>query len=305
MMQKTVMIWLPTTLAYSERARTRVDHSLRFRSGRACVRGEQIRFRLKPRVLVFVQESAIGRAVLRLTSQSTGDHLAVRAGSRQGSCAFRNSSARGGAVVGRRWGARWYQGRWAACVGLSTCRWFRTVQISTRTGSNILCRVGARTHAVLKASRPNTSDVLKRRRNGRARADCLKHGRRLRRPGTHSVAFRDPLPGKDGFERGITGWRGTHSSRDVRIIRYRRMDPCPDCGAPREGRSGCDAVFHERTARAAPNAVFAYRRRAVVDAYCLQHPAVVVSVVRIPGRARSEFNDCRADSRGAAPSIPG
>jgi len=40
---------------------------------------------------------------------------------------------------------------------------------------------------------------------------------------------------------------------------------------------GCDLVFHELGARAADPA-FAYRRRAVVDAYCLQHPAYILSL---------------------------
>jgi hypothetical protein len=55
-------------------------------------------------------------------------------------------------------------------------------------------------------------------------------------------------------------------------------DPCPDCGAPLGGRAGCDAIFHELGARAMADAAFAYGRRAVVDAYCLQHPAYIESV---------------------------
>jgi uncharacterized protein DUF5946 len=55
-------------------------------------------------------------------------------------------------------------------------------------------------------------------------------------------------------------------------------DPCPDCGAPLGDRAGCDAAFHELGARAAEDVRFAYRRRAVVDAYCLQHPAYILSV---------------------------
>ena len=54
--------------------------------------------------------------------------------------------------------------------------------------------------------------------------------------------------------------------------------PCPDCGALLGGRVGCDAAFHELGARAASDARFSYRRRAIVDAYCLQHPAYVLSV---------------------------
>jgi len=53
---------------------------------------------------------------------------------------------------------------------------------------------------------------------------------------------------------------------------------CPDCGAPLGGREGCDAAFHELAARAAEDARFGYRRRAIVDAYCLQHPGYTRSV---------------------------
>lgn len=56
------------------------------------------------------------------------------------------------------------------------------------------------------------------------------------------------------------------------------MIRCPDCGARLGGRAECDAAFHELGARAAADVTFAYRRRAVVDAYCLQHPAYVRSV---------------------------
>ncbi|HVH57515.1 MAG TPA: DUF5946 family protein [Vicinamibacterales bacterium] len=54
--------------------------------------------------------------------------------------------------------------------------------------------------------------------------------------------------------------------------------PCPDCGAPLGGRAGCDAAFQELGARAYENPGFAYRRRAIVDAYCLQHPAYILSL---------------------------
>jgi len=54
--------------------------------------------------------------------------------------------------------------------------------------------------------------------------------------------------------------------------------PCPDCGAPLGGRAGCDTAFHELAARAAADASYAYRRRAVVDAYSLQHPAYLLSL---------------------------
>jgi hypothetical protein len=53
---------------------------------------------------------------------------------------------------------------------------------------------------------------------------------------------------------------------------------CEDCGAPLGGRAGCDAAFHELGARAAADVRFAYRRRPIVDAYCLQHPAYILSV---------------------------
>lgn len=53
---------------------------------------------------------------------------------------------------------------------------------------------------------------------------------------------------------------------------------CPDCGAPFDDRDACDRAFHELGARAASDVAFAYRRRAVVDAYCLQHPAYIRSI---------------------------
>ncbi|PYQ85755.1 MAG: hypothetical protein DMG03_08405 [Acidobacteria bacterium] len=56
------------------------------------------------------------------------------------------------------------------------------------------------------------------------------------------------------------------------------MIRCPDCGARPGGRVECDAAFHELGARAVANVVFAYRRRATVDAYCLQHSAYIRSV---------------------------
>jgi Family of unknown function (DUF5946) len=54
--------------------------------------------------------------------------------------------------------------------------------------------------------------------------------------------------------------------------------PCPDCGAALGDRAGCDAAFLELGARAAADVRFAYRRRAIVDAYCLQHPAYIQSI---------------------------
>src|SRR5438552_19009730 len=56
------------------------------------------------------------------------------------------------------------------------------------------------------------------------------------------------------------------------------VTPGPDCGAPLGGREECDAAFHELGAHAASDVRFAYRRRAIVDAYYLQHPADVLSV---------------------------
>jgi len=53
---------------------------------------------------------------------------------------------------------------------------------------------------------------------------------------------------------------------------------CEDCGAALGGRAGCDAAFHELGARAYADSRFAYRRRAVVDAYSLQHPAYILSL---------------------------
>ena len=62
------------------------------------------------------------------------------------------------------------------------------------------------------------------------------------------------------------------------VCQYRGVTPCPDCGALLGGREGCDAAFHELGARAAADAAYGYRRRAVVDAYCLQHPAYILSL---------------------------
>lgn len=66
------------------------------------------------------------------------------------------------------------------------------------------------------------------------------------------------------------------------VIAWRPGTPaltlCEDCGSPLGDRAGCDAAFHELGARAAADLRFAYRRRAIVDAYCLQHPAYILSV---------------------------
>jgi hypothetical protein len=56
------------------------------------------------------------------------------------------------------------------------------------------------------------------------------------------------------------------------------VEACPDCGALLGGQTGCDTAFHELGARALSDVRFAYRRRAVVDAYCLQHPAYIDSL---------------------------
>src|SRR5438067_6294687 len=58
------------------------------------------------------------------------------------------------------------------------------------------------------------------------------------------------------------------------------VTPCPDCGAPLGGREECDAAFHELGAHASSDLRFAYRRRAIVDAYCPQHPAYVRTVLQ-------------------------
>src|SRR4051812_28809162 len=58
----------------------------------------------------------------------------------------------------------------------------------------------------------------------------------------------------------------------------RDATPCEDCGARLGGRAGCDAAFLELGARAYADSRFAYRRRAVVDAYALQHPAYILSL---------------------------
>jgi hypothetical protein len=77
--------------------------------------------------------------------------------------------------------------------------------------------------------------------------------------------------------------------------------PCEDCGAPLGGRVGCDAAFHELGARAVTEAGFAYRRRAIVDAYCLQHPAYVLSLKSLAAHlcglcaALERASDPRAD----------
>jgi hypothetical protein len=98
------------------------------------------------------------------------------------------------------------------------------------------------------------------------------------------------------------------------------MIPCPDCGAPLGGRDGCDRTFHELGARAQADAGFAYRRRAVVDVYCLQHPAYIESLksfaahvcglcaaVEYTGDPRAEraiWSDLRIPPDAVKPAIP-
>jgi hypothetical protein len=77
--------------------------------------------------------------------------------------------------------------------------------------------------------------------------------------------------------------------------------PCPNCGASLGGGEGCDAAFHELGARAYADVAFAYRRRAVCDAYCLQHPKYILTLnsfgVHLCGlcAAMERANDPRAE----------
>jgi hypothetical protein len=98
------------------------------------------------------------------------------------------------------------------------------------------------------------------------------------------------------------------------------VEPCPDCGALLGGRTGCDAAFHQLGARALSDARFAYRRRAVVDAYCLQHPAYIDSLKSFaahlcglcaaverahdPRADRTIWSDLRLPAEAAKPIIP-
>jgi hypothetical protein len=86
------------------------------------------------------------------------------------------------------------------------------------------------------------------------------------------------------------------------------------------GRDGCDAAFHELGARAAADAAYGYRRRAVVDAYCLQHPAYILSLksfaahlcglcaaMDMPGDPRAEraiWSSLRVPPDAIKPAIP-
>jgi Family of unknown function (DUF5946) len=97
-------------------------------------------------------------------------------------------------------------------------------------------------------------------------------------------------------------------------------DPCPDCGAPLGGGAECDAAFHELFVRAMDNIAFAYRRRAVVDAYALQHPAYITSITSFaahlcglcaaverpddPRAERAIWSDLRVPPDGVKPAIP-
>src|SRR5512143_3503952 len=96
--------------------------------------------------------------------------------------------------------------------------------------------------------------------------------------------------------------------------------PCEDCGAPLGGRAGCEAAFLELGARAAADVAFAYRRRAIVDAYCLQHPAYILSLKSLaahlcglcaalergsdPRATRAIWSDLRVPPGGVKPPLP-
>ena len=95
---------------------------------------------------------------------------------------------------------------------------------------------------------------------------------------------------------------------------------CPDCGAPFETLAACDAAFHELGARAAADPAFGYRRRALVDAYCLQHPAYIDSLKSFaahlcglcaaleyhhdPRASRAIWSTLRIPPDAAKPAIP-
>jgi len=80
--------------------------------------------------------------------------------------------------------------------------------------------------------------------------------------------------------------------------RHAHSGVCGDCGAPFGDRQGCEAAFHEVGARALSDVRFAYRRRAVVDAYSLQHPAYILSLKSF---AAHLCGLCAAVERGADP----
>jgi hypothetical protein len=100
----------------------------------------------------------------------------------------------------------------------------------------------------------------------------------------------------------------------------RDTTPCEDCGARLGGRAGCDAAFHELGARAYADSRFAYRRRTVVDAYSLQHPAYILSVKSFaahlcglcaaaerasdPRAERAIWSDLRIPTDAAKPPLP-
>lgn len=85
------------------------------------------------------------------------------------------------------------------------------------------------------------------------------------------------------------------------VLMTQRDSVCPDCGAPFAGRAECDSAFHTLGARAYADAKFAYRRRAAVDAYCLQHPAYIESIKSLAAHlcglcaAMERPSDARAD----------
>jgi uncharacterized protein DUF5946 len=80
------------------------------------------------------------------------------------------------------------------------------------------------------------------------------------------------------------------------------------------------AAFNELGARAYENAAFTYRRRAIVDAYCLQHPAYILSLKSFaahlcglcaaaeyahdPRAARAVWSNLRLPPGSVKPSLP-
>jgi len=51
-----------------------------------------------------------------------------------------------------------------------------------------------------------------------------------------------------------------------------QLDPCPSCGAPLGGRSGCQAVFDELSAASWTSPARGSMHNMLVDAYAMQHP---------------------------------
>jgi hypothetical protein len=114
-------------------------------------------------------------------------------------------------------------------------------------------------------------------------------------------------------------WSSSRGSRRPTSPSDERL-PCEDCGAPLGGRAECDLTFHELGARAAVDAGFAYRRRAIVDAYSLQHPAYILSLKSFaahlcglcaaverasdPRAGRAIWSDLRVPPHAAKPAVP-